>query len=102
MASKKQIHTWIPSAKEIFCSHMDIPVDALPEIHIVSKKELLPMRSALVERTGCHQKNIDVKRYESIMEMLHGDSGDAVIIQQSLIPSPTKNPMAECCFHHFL
>ena len=81
---------------------MNISVAALPEIHIVSKKELLPVRAALVEKTCCHQKNIDVKRYESIMEMLHGDSGDAVIIQQSLIPSPTKNPMAECCFHHFL
>ena len=102
MATKKQIQAWIPLAKEIFCSHMGIQASALPEIHIVSKRELLPMRSALVEKTGCHQRNIDAKHYDSIMEMLHGNHGDAVIIQQSLIPSPRQNPMAEFWFRHFL
>lgn len=102
MATKKQIQAWIPSAKEIFCSHMDIPLATLPEIHIVSKKEVLPVRSTLVEKTGCHQRNIDVKRYESIMETLHGDLGDAILVQQSLIPSPKQNPMAQFLFQHFL
>ena len=77
MATKKQIQEWIPLIEEIFCFHMDVPISALPVIHIVSKKELLPVRAALVEKTVCHQKNIDIKRYESIMETLHGDSSDA-------------------------
>ena len=102
MATKKQIQAWIPLAKVIFCSHMGVPISTLPEIHIVGKRELLPVRSALVEKTGCHQRNTDVKHYDSIMEALHGDLGDAILIQQSLIPSPKQTPMAEFLFRHFL
>lgn len=111
MATKKQIQAWIPSATEIFCSHMDIPVTALPEIHIVSKRELLPVRSALVKKTGCHQRNVDAKHYDSIMEILHGDHGDAIIMKrrlpcisprslwttrQSDMPAPRKKEVCVC------
>lgn len=100
MATQKQIKEWIPAVTEIF--QFFVPCPELPEIHVVSDKTLFKKRAEIVERLQSKQKNATPDNYDSIMEMIHGDHGDAILIQQKCVPSPEKNFRAEEAFAHFL
>lgn len=86
MVTQKQIKAWIPEALSIFKKYMPpfpgmdcIPI---PEIHIVSDRTVFQTRRKLVARLRSQQTEIDEGQYTSIMEMIHGEYGDAILIQQ--------------------
>ena len=102
MVTQKQIKDWLPTAIEIFQRFMP-PTDVLfPSVHIVSDKTVFPTRAKLVEKVRCHQRICDEEYYDSVMEMLHGDLGDAILIQQKYLPDPKTYQVAEIKFKHFL
>ncbi len=94
MTTQKQIREWIPSAGAIFRKYMP-DMGEIPEIHIVSERTLFQTRKELVERLQSAQKNTDEENYTSVMEMIHGEKGDAILIRQRCIPSPEKDNMVE-------
>jgi len=102
VATQKKIQAWLPNAIQIFQKFMPPTNVPFPSIHIVSNKTVFATRAKLVEQIRCHQKECDKEHYDSVMEMLHGDLGDAILIQQKYLPDPKKYPMAEDKFRHFL
>ncbi len=101
MVTQKQIQEWLPTATLIFKRFMPLTDIPFPSVHIVSEKTLFSTRAKLVEKLRCHQKNCDEKYYDSIMEMLHGELGDAILIRQKDLPNPKAYIMAEAKFQHF-
>lgn len=106
MVTQKQIKAWIPEALSIFQKYMPpfpgmeyIPI---PEIHIVSDRTIFQTRRELVDRLHSQQTEIDEDQYSSIMEMIHGEYGDAILIHQKYIPDPKKIPLADDYFSHYL
>ncbi|MCD8151029.1 MAG: hypothetical protein LUE92_16035 [Clostridiales bacterium] len=83
MIKQKYIKRWIPIADIIFKKYM--PIDYLPPVQIGSPKTIMKIRTELVEMTQSLQVNPS-EPYDSIMEMIHGDKGDAILIQQELLP----------------
>ncbi|MDD3141330.1 MAG: hypothetical protein PHX08_20510 [Lachnospiraceae bacterium] len=100
MATQKQIKEWLPNAIKIFQTY--IPMPTPPEIHIVNKRTLVKKRTELVTRLHSHQINFDPQKYDSIMEEIHIELGDAIIIQHQLIVPPSKDYRAEEFFQHFI
>ena len=101
MVTQKQIKAWVPTAIQIFKKFMpptDVP---FPSVHIVSEKTLFATRARLAEQVQCQQKNCDERYYDSIMETLHGDLGDAILIQQKYVSDPKTSKAAEIKFQHF-
>lgn len=94
MVTQKQIKAWIPEALAIFQRFMPpfpgMDTIPIPEIHIVSDKTVFPTRKMLVAKLRSRQTDIDEDHYTSIMEMIHGDLGDAILIWQKYIPDPQK------------
>lgn len=106
MVTQKQIKAWIPEALAIFQRFMPpfpgMDTIPIPEIHIVSDKTVFPTRKMLVAKLRSRQTDIDEDHYTSIMEMIHGDLGDAILIWQKYIPDPQKIPLADDYFCHYL
>lgn len=100
MTTQKQIKEWIPAAVETFQRFMPCP--QIPEIHILSENTLFKKRAAIVERIQSKQKNAPPEGYSAIMEMIHGDMGDAILIRQKYITSPERSRRAEEEFSHYL
>lgn len=100
MTTQKQIKEWIPTAVETFQRFMPCP--EIPEIHIVSEKTLFKRRAEIVERLQAKQKNASSETYDIIMEMIHGDLGNAILIRQKYITSTERNHQAEEEFSHLL
>ena len=100
MTTQKQIKEWIPTAVEIFQRFMPCP--EIPEIHIVSEKTLFKKRAEIVERLQAKQKNASPETYDIVMEMIHGDLGNAILIRQKYITSPERSHHAEEEFSHYL
>lgn len=100
MTTQKQIKEWILEAQEIFNRFM--PSSISPEIHIVNDKTVFKTRADIVTRLHSKQTNIDEGNYTSIMETIHGEKGDAILIQQKYIQDPKENPYAEVYFRRFL
>ncbi|MCD7825921.1 MAG: hypothetical protein LUH14_08175 [Clostridiaceae bacterium] len=101
MITQKQMKLWIPEAQEIFKRYMSVdtlPGGTLPPIYIGAPRNILSLRAELVEKTKSHQVNTP-DPYDSIMEMIHGDAGDAILIQQKLVPGGN---MAQINFNHAL
>ena len=102
MVTQKQIKAWIPEALAIFQRFMPpfpgMDTIPIPEIHIVSDKTVFPTRKMLVAKLRSRQTDIDEDHYTSIMEMIHGDLGDAILIWQKYIPDPQKIPLADDYF----
>lgn len=99
MATQRQIKQWIPAAIDIFRKY--IPMDDLPEIHIVSDRTLFKTRREIISRLGSHTHQVepdDEDRYDSIMEMIHGEFGNAVLIRQEDVPDPREHRYAEVGF----
>lgn len=100
MTTQKQIKEWIPAAVETFQRFMPCP--QIPEIHILRENTLFKKRAAIVERIQSKQKNAPPEGYSAIMEMIHGDMGDAILIRQKYITSPERSRRAEEEFSHYL
>ena len=100
MTTQKQIKEWIPTAVEIFQRFMPCP--EIPEIHIASEKTLFKKRAEIVERLQAKQKNASPETYDIVMEMIHGDLGNAILIRQKYITSPERSHHAEEEFSHYL
>ena len=83
MTTQKQIKEWIPTAVEIFQRFMPCP--EIPEIHIVREKTLFKKRAEIVERLQAKQKNASPETYDIVMEMIHGDLGNAILIRQNIL-----------------
>ncbi|MCQ2417985.1 MAG: hypothetical protein MJ071_09305 [Oscillospiraceae bacterium] len=98
MITKKQIEEWIVPAINIFRHYMP-DVDRLPEIHIFTDTILLRERNKIAERLKSPQRNT-AENYDSIMEMIHGENGDAIIISQTKLQILNDDP--ECLRHFFL
>lgn len=101
MITQKQMRLWIPEAISIFKKYMPVdtlPGGTLPEIYIGAPRNILKLRAELVEKTKSHQFNTP-DPYDSIMEMIHGDAGDAILIQQKLV---LEGNMADINFCHTL
>lgn len=88
MVTQRQIKAWIPEALAIFQRFMPpfpgMDTIPIPEIHIVSDKTVFPTRKMLVAKLRSRQTDIDEEHYTSIMEMIHGDLGDAILIWHEL------------------
>ncbi len=96
MITKKQILEWVDSAVEVFKQFIP-DVGLVPEIHISTDRIILKTRAELVERLKSHQKNT-ADEYTSIMEMIHGELGDAILISQTKLQDLESNNLA---FHYF-
>ncbi|MCD7825485.1 MAG: hypothetical protein LUH14_05935 [Clostridiaceae bacterium] len=96
MITQSQLKLWIPEATEIFKRYM--PPTTLPPIYIGAPRNILKLRAELVVKTQSHQVN-HPDPYDSVMEMIHGDAGDAILIQQKLVYTGRG---AEDHFYHCL
>lgn len=99
MIAQKQIRLWIPEALSIFKKFM--PATPLPPIYIGAPSNILTLRAELVEKTKSHQVNTP-ETYDSVMEMIHGDAGDAILIQQKLVYAGegADGHFCHCLWHH--
>jgi len=100
MASIQQIKTWIPEAIKIFTTYF--PCDSLPEIHIVNERNLISKRNELLLRFHSETAVLQRNEYTSIMELIHGETGDAILIQQKYVLTAKQHPDAESVFYHYL
>ncbi len=96
MITKKQILDWVDSAVAIFTQFMP-NVGTIPEIHIATDRIILNTRAELVKRLKSHQENTS-DEYTSIMETIHGELGNAILISQTKIQDLDGNHLA---FHYF-
>ena len=108
MLSQKQMRAWIPGAIARFKAEMPaiavpaipaVPAVPLPEIYIASDKKAYEIRTTLVEQLQSPQK---YSKYESVMETIHGELGDAIIIYQKETGRSAFRPInSEGSFCHF-
>jgi len=96
MVIQKQIRLWITTAEEIFQKYM--PAGTLPDIYIGAPRNILKLRAELVEKTKSRQLYTP-DPYNIPMETIHGDAGDAILIQQKLV---YNGEGAERYFYHCL
>ncbi|MCR5604553.1 MAG: hypothetical protein K6G27_12765 [Lachnospiraceae bacterium] len=97
MLSQKQIRQWIPDAVSAFQSVMPPISKPYPIIQIASSATLNKVRSHLVEQTKSQNRNIK-NPYTSMMEMLYGHSGTAILIYQKLCPE-SKDEFNHALWH---
>lgn len=78
-----EIQLWIPAATDIFKSIMP-PINVpYPQVIIANGRNFRTVRAQLVSDLAC--KNIEYPE-DSIMEYIHGEKGNAILIRQNLIP----------------
>lgn len=81
MITQKTIKEWLPGAIDLFKSVMPPASKPYPEFPIASNRTIERVRNDWIEKT--QSWNVNQDPFSSIMETLHGDGGDAVIINQS-------------------
>lgn len=83
--TQKDITLWTSSVVDIFQSIIP-PIDKpYPRVYIATEKTTFPnMRSELIEQTRCVHTHIEESE-AAIMEYIHGDKGNAILIRQNLI-----------------
>jgi len=99
MLTQEKIKTWCSLAIAIFKNYMP-EVDEVPQIHIVTDKILAKRRAEIAERIKAPQRDIEIMTYEPVMEMIHGECGDAILIRQHSVNDLLKD--SEEAFHDFL
>lgn len=81
--TKSEIQLWIPAATDIFKSIM-LPINVpYPQVIIANGRNFRTVRAQLVSDLAC--KNIEYPE-DSIMEYIHGEKGNAILIRQNLLP----------------
>lgn len=81
MITQAQIKILCEHAISLFKKYMP-DVGETPKIHIVTDKILAKRHSEVVEHINAPQKELNPEAYNSLMETIHGESGDAIIIRQ--------------------
>ena len=88
--TQKDITLWIPSAVEVFQSFMP-PIDKpYPRVYVATAKTFPTMRVELIAQTGCVHTHTEESE-AAIMEYIHGDKGNAILIRQNLIPDNNED-----------
>ena len=93
----------ILKATAVFQRYM--PCQQLPEIHQVTVNELEKKRSELVERLQSSQDMYDAETDDSLMEFIHGEKGDAIIIKKDYFSIADEEGFANALWHelgHFV
>ena len=81
MITQKKIKEWIPEAVEAFRAVMP-PIDKEnPAVYIASGATLCKVRNELIRLTGSTSYETNTP-YSAIMEYIHGDKGDAILVYQ--------------------
>ena len=101
-ATQKQIREWLPENLEIFFRFMPPCPKPPPKVYVCSEKTFFVRRRKLTERLRATKFDIDEKRHDAMMELIHGDLGDAILIRQPYIASLRESPMAHTLFQRFL
>ena len=87
--TQKDITLWIPSAVEVFQFLMP-PIDKpYPRVYVATAKTFPTMRTGLIAQTGCVHTHTEESE-AAIMEYIHGDKGNAILIRQNLLPDNNK------------
>ena len=96
--TQKEIRFWSKYAIDVFQSVMPPINMPYPCVHIATAQTFPKMRAELVEQTGC--THIEVHMDEAaIMEYIHGDKGNAVLIRQNLLPDNNEDHFCEMLWH---
>lgn len=69
-----------------------------PHVYIATKETFPSMRAELIAQTG----SVHIQTYESeaaIMEYIHGDKGNAILIRQNLIPDKNEDHFCGMFWH---
>mgnify|MGYP006988867410 CR=1 FL=1 len=90
----------VPEALEAFKRHMPPLGKDYPEITIVTARSFEETRTRIVEKTGCPIKEAPS---DSCLEYIHGDKGNAILIQSNAIPAiPRETAYNKEFFQHLL
>lgn len=81
MITQKKIKEWIPEAVAAFRAVMPPIEKEYPAIYIASEATLYKVRNEPVRLTGSTSYETNAP-YSAIMEYIHGDKGDAILIYQ--------------------
>jgi len=96
--TQKDITLWIPSAVEVFQFLMP-PIDKpYPRVYVATAKTFPTMRTELIAQTGCVHTHTEESE-AAIMEYIHGDKGNAILIRQNLLPDNNKDHFCEMFWH---
>ena len=96
--TQKDITLWIPSAVEVFQSFMP-PIDKpYPRVYVATAKTFPTMRVELIAQTGCVHTHTEESE-AAIMEYIHGDKGNAILIRQNLIPDNNEDHFCDMFWH---
>ena len=93
----------ILKATAVFQRYM--PCQQLPEIHQVTVREFERKRSDLVERLQSSQDMYDAETDDSLMEFIHGEKGDAIIIKKDYFSNADEEGFTNALWHelgHFV
>lgn len=83
MLTQQQIRLWVPPATQIFQRYMPPIAAPYPKVYIASRRTHTVLREKLISQTG----NLHTSPPEdSIMEYIHGNTGNAILIRQDLLP----------------
>ena len=101
-ATQKQIREWLPETLEIFFRFMPPCPKPPPKVYVCGEKMFFIRRSELTERLHAQRMDVDEQHHDAMMELIHGDLGDAILIRQPYIASLRESPMAYTLFQRFL
>ena len=101
-ATQKQIREWLPENLEIFFRFMPPCPKPPPKVYVCGEKMFFVRRRELTERLRATEFDIDEQRHDALMELIHGDLGDAILIRQPFIPSLHESRIAYNLFQRFL
>ena len=90
MITQKKIKEWIPGAVAAFRAVMP-PIDKeYPAVYIASEATQYKVRDEPVRLTGSTSYETNTP-YSAIMEYIHGNKGDAILIYQKHCPNDLKD-----------
>lgn len=89
MLTQSEIKKWCGAALYIFKNFMPDVYD-IPEVHIVTDKLIIKKRSEIAKRLKAPERAISLRDYDVLMEMVHGECGDAIIIKQTSVNNLLK------------
>ncbi|MCD7825922.1 MAG: hypothetical protein LUH14_08180 [Clostridiaceae bacterium] len=93
MKTQQKIRKWIPSARMVFKTYMHS--GDRPTAYLAGPKVVLTKRAELVAKTHCPQVD-PPDPYDLPMELLHGEGGDAILVNQQAVPDVNGAVMIFC------
>jgi len=96
--TQKDITLWTSSAVDVFQSIMP-PIDKpYPRVYIATEKTFPTMRAELIAQAGCVHTHTEESE-AAIMEYIHGNKGNAILIRQNLLPDKNEDHFCEMLWH---